>query len=216
MSNSKNDKQMKQHKRMEEETRPDAQDEINAEEYQQDSQAPDSASGQPAAGNSPPPGDMTDSEQLDRIHEELKQAQEQAQENLDGWQRALAEFANYKKRTERESSETRSRLKGEILLPLLDIYDDLKLALLDKPQDGDASQWAAGIEMIHSKFQTLLQNMEVEVIDQKEVPFDPNLHEAITYEESEDVQEGHVIDVFQSGYRIGERVIRPARVRVAR
>lgn len=210
MANFKNNKHSKQEKRSEEGTSGDVKAETNAEGHPQDAQqAPESVSDQPAT-------DLPEEEQMTRLQEELQQAQQQAQENLDGWQRSLAEFANYKKRTERENDETRSRLKGEVLLPLLDVYDDLKLALLDKPKDGDTAQWAAGIEMIYLKIHTLLQNMEVEVIDQKEVPFDPNLHEAITYEESEDVQEGYVIDVFQSGYRVGERVIRPARVRVAR
>lgn len=154
--------------------------------------------------------------QIEELEEKLLEVQKQADENLNGWQRSLAEFSNYKKRTERESNETRTRLKGEILLPLLDVYDDLKLALTDKPTEGDAAQWAAGIEMIFLKFQTLLHNMEVEEIEEKGVPFDPNLHEAITYEESDEVEEGYVIDVFQSGYRIGDRILRPARVRVAR
>jgi molecular chaperone GrpE len=154
--------------------------------------------------------------QIEELEERLLEVQKQADENLNGWQRSLAEFSNYKKRTERESNETRTRLKGEILLPLLDVYDDLKLAIQDRPTEGEAAQWAAGIEMIFLKFQSLLHNMEVEEIEEKDVPFDPNLHEAITYEESDEVEEGYVIDVFQSGYRIGDRILRPARVRVAR
>ncbi|MBN1267807.1 MAG: nucleotide exchange factor GrpE [Anaerolineales bacterium] len=152
---------------------------------------------------------------IKELEEKLLSAQQQSDENLNGWQRSLAEFSNYKKRTERESDETRTRLKGEILLPLLDAYDDLKLAISDRPLEGETAQWAAGIEMIFLKFQNALNNMGVEAIEENGVPFDPNLHEAITYEKSEDVDEGHVIDVFQSGYRIGERILRPARVRVA-
>jgi len=158
----------------------------------------------------------SDDSELSALQEKLLEAQQQADENLEGWQRSLAEFSNFKKRTEQQNEDTRIRLKGELLLPLLDVFDDLKLAMQDRPQEGETVQWAAGIEMIFLKFQNVLNNLEVEEICEKGGPFDPNLHEAITYEESEDVEEGHVIDVFQSGYRIGERIIRPARVRVAR
>ena len=209
MSRSRKDKTTKDQPELEEEAQ---------EQAAETPGTPDTSSdeGESQDGLEKDNGEIPVEEQITKLQDELQEIRQKADENLDGWQRALAEFSNFKKRTERENTETRIRLKGEILMPLLDVYDDLKLAMPEKPREGDAGQWAAGIEMIFLKFQSQLKNMGVEVIDEKEVPFDPNLHEAIASEESDEVEEGHIIDVFQSGYRIGERVIRPARVRVAR
>ena len=147
---------------------------------------------------------------------ELDQAKEQAQEYLEGWQRARAEFANYKKRVTRDQEEARMRIAGETLTKYLGVIDDLERALKERPPDGEAAAWAEGIELIYRKMYGVLETEGVQIIDADGEHFDPTLHEAISHDESEDHEEGEVIEVVQPGYRMGDRVLRPAMVRVAK
>jgi molecular chaperone GrpE len=138
------------------------------------------------------------------------------EEYLDGWQRARADFANYKKRIEREQRDQYRRAAGDVLTRYLGILDDLERALKDRPTEGDASTWADGVELIYRKFRSVLEAEGVETIEALGQPFDPTLHEAISHEESDEQPAGHVIEVLQQGYRMGEQVLRPALVRVAK
>lgn len=147
---------------------------------------------------------------------ELEQLSSQAAEYLDGWQRARAELANYKKRVERERREAYHRAAGDILIKQLEILDDLERALEERPQDEATASWAEGIDMVHRKFKGLLESHNIEPIEAAGEPFDPNFHEAISHEETDEVDEGYVIDVIKPGYRMGDRVLRPALVRVAK
>jgi len=147
---------------------------------------------------------------------ELERARAERQEFLDGWQRARAEFANYRKRVEREQEEARSRIAGETLLRVLGILDDLDRALRERPAEGETAAWAEGIELIYRKFQALLEAEGVQPILAEGLAFDPALHEALSHEQSEAHDEGQVIEVVKRGYRIGDRVLRPALVRVAK
>lgn len=150
------------------------------------------------------------------IQSELESIQAQADEYLDGWQRARAEFANYKRRIEREQAEARDRIAGNTLIRFLGVMDDLERALKDRPSDGDAASWAEGIELIYRKLSALFIAEGVEEILADGTSFDPALHEALSHEESEEHAEGQVIEVVQRGYRMGDRVLRPALVRVAK
>jgi len=153
---------------------------------------------------------------LQQLTAELERIRSERQEFLDGWQRARAEFANYRKRVEREQEEARSRIAGETLVRVLAIMDDLDRALRDRPAEAEAAAWAEGIELIYRKFQALLEAEGVQLIQAEGRAFDPALHEALSHEESEAHGEGQVIEVVQRGYRIGDRVLRPALVRVAK
>jgi molecular chaperone GrpE len=137
-------------------------------------------------------------------------------EYLDGWQRSRAEFANYKKRTEREREELRAKIKGEILIRYLDVFDDLDRALLDIPTDNENKAWVEGIELIHLKLSAILEAEGVEQIQAEGEIFDPNFHEAISYEDTDEHQDGQVIEVIKQGYKLGDHVLRPAVVRVAK
>jgi len=165
----------------------------------------------PAEGASDPmeAQDETPEAQIDRLSK-------LNEEYLDGWQRARADFANYKKRIEREQREAYRRAAGDILTRYLGIVDDLERALKDRPTEGDPANWADGVELISRKFHSVLEAEGVETIQALGQPFDPNLHEAISHEESDEQPAGYVIDVVQQGYRMGEHVLRPALVRVAK
>lgn len=149
---------------------------------------------------------------LEELQKQLAEAQSQAAEYKDGWQRALADFQNYKRRVEAENSETYHNAVGNIVRRYLPILDDLERALAHRPAD---QPWADGIELIYRKLQTILENEGVKRIQAEGQPFDPNFHEAIAQEPAEGVESGTVVGVVQHGYVIGERVIRPAMVRVA-
>ncbi|MDE2635891.1 MAG: nucleotide exchange factor GrpE [Chloroflexota bacterium] len=145
----------------------------------------------------------------------LIEAQKEAKTNEDGWQRARAEFANYKKRTAREQSLAFQRGMLDALNTLLPIIDDFDRAFDKLPDEISDDPWIGGVSMIQRKFSALLEQYEVEAIDPTGGPFDPNLHQAIGAEDSDEVESGHVIETLQKGYRAGEQVLRLALVKVA-
>jgi molecular chaperone GrpE len=149
---------------------------------------------------------------VEALMKKLEEAEAKVAEHRDGWQRAQAEFVNYKNRIQRDAETQRANMKGDILQKILPVLDDLELALQNRPAD---NAWAGGIELIARKFQVVLESEGVKRIDAEGKPFDPNFHEAISHEPNGDVPSEHVIAVVRNGYVIGERVIRPALVRVA-
>jgi len=147
---------------------------------------------------------------------DLALLQAQAAEYLDGWQRSRAEFANYKKRVDKEAEDARGRITAEIITHFLPVLDDLERALKDRPLEGEGAKWSEGIELIHRKLGALLDAEGIEPIPAQGERFDPMVHEALTLEDSAEHDEGTVIEVIQQGYRLGDRVLRPALVRVAK
>jgi molecular chaperone GrpE len=164
---------------------------------------------------SPAPAGETNVE-AGRLKKELDELQSQADEYLDGWQRARAEFANYKKRMEREQEEARSRAAASVIATFLPIVDDLARALRDRPEPQDFDPWIEGIDLIYRKMSALIEAEGVTTIEAEGQTFDPQLHEAVTYEANDGYSEGQIIEVIQQGYRLGDRILRPARVRVAK
>ncbi len=154
-------------------------------------------------------------EELLRLQQEIAEAESKAQEYLDGWQRARAEFANYKKRVERDQASVRQMAAANIYKNYLEVIDDIERALKDRPEDGEGATWASGIELIYRK---LLSNLEVDgitVMVTQDQFFDPNIHEAISSEDTEDFESGQIVEVLKNGYLVGDKVLRPALVRVA-
>ncbi|MEJ5223191.1 MAG: nucleotide exchange factor GrpE [Anaerolineales bacterium] len=147
------------------------------------------------------------------LKKQLEEAQARAAEYLDGWQRSQAEFSNYKKRLEREQSAMSDMMRAQNIKKFLPVVDDLERALANRPSEAEA--WVNGIELIYRKLTSILDSEGVTRIEAVGQPFDPNLHEAIAQEPSDTVASGHVIDVVQAGYMLGDRVIRHALVRVA-
>lgn len=149
------------------------------------------------------------------LSQELEEAQAKAEEYLNGWQRALADFTNYKRRIERDQQQTMQNTVGSVVKRYLPILDDLERALNNRPKDGEGAVWANGIELIYRKFLMSLEADGVKSMQAEGQMFDPNLHEAISQEPSQEHDSGQIIEVLQKGYLIGERVLRPAVVRVA-
>lgn len=152
------------------------------------------------------------------LEEQVADLQKQAADYLDGWQRARAELANYKRRTEAQRAEMVVSANADLLTRLLPVLDDLRLALENSPEDdaGTWSDWSNGVALVAHKFASVLEDVGVVPIETEGQPFDPSVHEAITYEENPDFESGQIIADVRRGYRLGNRVLRPAMVRVAR
>jgi molecular chaperone GrpE len=155
-------------------------------------------------------------EAVSELQNELLATQAKADEYLEGWQRARADFANYKKRVERDQAQTYQNAAASILKRYLSVLDDLERALKSRPLDGDGAAWSEGIELIYRKLVSILESEGIQTMDADGVLFDPNLHEAIMSEDSDQHESGQVIEVLQQGYTLGDKVLRPAMVRVAR
>ncbi|HSQ26367.1 MAG TPA: nucleotide exchange factor GrpE [Anaerolineales bacterium] len=155
-------------------------------------------------------------EEIESLKQALESSHAKSEEYLDGWQRSRAEFANYKKRVEREQAQLYQTTAGVIIKRYLDIVDDLERALNNRPQEGDGAVWAEGIDLIYRKFLSILENEGITPMDAQGKQFDPNRHEAISSEDSNEYQSGQIIEVLKQGYVQGDRVLRPALVRVAR
>lgn len=159
--------------------------------------------------------ELTLEEQVESLQSSLEEMTAKAEEYLDGWQRARAEFANYKKRTLKENSEIHQVARGDTIKIFLDIIDDLERALDEKPARGEELSWAEGIELIVQKLRNRLEAEGVRPMNPLGEDFDPNIHEALMKEESDEYKSGQIIEVIQEGYWIGDKVLRPALVRVA-
>jgi molecular chaperone GrpE len=154
--------------------------------------------------------------EITSLKEELEKVNAKASEYSDGWQRERADFQNYKRRVERDQTMLSQEINGRIIKKFLEVQDDLDRALKNRPMGGEAAIWAEGIELVNRKLASILESENVKIIDAESLPFDPNFHEALSHEESNDHESGQIIEVIQQGYMLGDRVLRPARVRVAR
>lgn len=155
-------------------------------------------------------------EEYDQLAQKLQQSETQAKDFFDGWQRERADFANYKRRIERDQQMSQQNMTVNVVKKYLAVQDDLERALKNRPIEGSDGAWANGIELILRKLQNILDAEGVKRIPAESEEFNPSRHEAISYEESPDHSGGQIIEVVQQGYTLGDRVIRPAMVRVAR
>ncbi len=148
--------------------------------------------------------------------EEIDDLRQKVDEFSDGWQRERAEFANYRKRIERDRQLEKQNNKIDVIKKYLAVHDDFDRAMKTIPQESIQESWLDGLKLIDQKLKTLLDGEGISTIPAENMAFDPELHEAISHEENPDFESGKIIEVVQQGYTIGERVIRPALVRVAK
>jgi molecular chaperone GrpE len=155
--------------------------------------------------------------QVQEAQAERDQLKAQAAENLDGWQRARAEFANYKRRVEAERAELAANAGAEALKRVLPAVDDFERAMQTLPDDLKDHPWVNGVAMVQRKLNAALDQSGITpmAISPGDA-FDPNVHEAVTHEDSDQFTSEQIIGEVQRGYKIGDRVLRPAMVRVAR
>ena len=128
--------------------------------------------------------------------------------------RAVADFDNYRKRIERERRELSEYAAADVLLELLPIIDNFERAL-QAPAGGDEA-FKKGVELIHKQMLDLLRKRGVTLIEALGADFDPNVHQAVIHEPSDEHREGEVMQELQRGYKLGDRLLRPAMVKVAK
>ena len=148
--------------------------------------------------------------------EQLKAQAAKAEENWDKFVRLTADFDNYKKRAARERQDDKAFANENLLVKLLPILDAFEMALAAAPADSAAQSLQAGIVMISNQLKSVVAEAGLEEIDASGKPFDPNLHEAVSEQETAEVPEGRVIRQLRKGYKFRQRLIRPAGVVVAK
>jgi len=160
------------------------------------------------------PQALTD--EIDQLRQQLLAAEHEAAESKAGWQRTAADFANYRRRTEQDREQSLGLANEVLLAKLLTIVDDFDRAIANMPAELRDLGWIEGIAAIDRKFDLLLASEGLTPIDAVGKPFDPREHEAVVQEDRSDVADGTVVAELQRGYRIRDRVLRPAMVAVAR
>ena len=143
----------------------------------------------------------------------LEEALEKADRYLSNWQRAEADFANYKKRVEQERAEYAHFANANLIAALLPVVDDFERALENAAGDPNAATWVEGVQLIYRKLRSVLEEHGLTEIKAEGSKFDPNLHEAVMCVEGE---EGIVCEEVQKGYRLRDRLLRPAMVKVGK
>jgi len=161
-------------------------------------------------------GELSVEAQLEQARAEADEQRSKAETYLDLAQRAQADFLNYKRRTAQELEQKIRDANGSLLTQLLPVIDDLQRALASVPADLAEQPWPQGIALIGQKLESILQRQGLERIGDEGDHFDPHVHEAVAYEEHPVYDEGQVASVYRVGYRLNDRVLRPAQVVVAR
>ena len=159
--------------------------------------------------------EMVEESPVAELQARLAKAEGEAADYKDQWLRATADYKNFKRRAELERSELIRSASSALVLKLLPVVDDFERAIANIPADIAGSSWWGGTQLIAQKLRLLLESEGVRGIEALGQAFDPNLHEAVLYEEAEG-QDGTVIAELQRGYKMGDRVLRPSMVKVGR
>lgn len=165
------------------------------------------------AAETPPKAEKKAKKKTDpaELEAKLEVAQKELADTKEQYQRMLAEYANYKRRTEQEKEQIGAFTKAELLKGLLTSLDNMEKAVAAEPGEG----YKAGVDMVMRQFLEALQKLGLEEIPAENAPFDPHMHNAVMREDADGVEPDTVTAVFQKGYKLGERILRPAMVKVA-
>lgn len=156
-------------------------------------------------------------EEIAGLRAELEECKKQVEEGQDRYLRLRAEFDNYRRRTRQEIEEIRANAAEGLAAQLLPVIDNLERAVAaGAGVDQDPKAIVEGVEMVLKQFLLELEKVGVRPVEALGNPFDPNFHEAVMYEESDDAPGGTVIEEFQKGYVLNDKVLRPSMVKVAK
>jgi molecular chaperone GrpE len=153
---------------------------------------------------------------VDALRQELEKQKELAKHNLDGWKRAAADLENYRKRVEKEQAELARFGHAVLMMRLLPVLDDLERAFQTLPKELNGLTWSEGLALIDRKLRMALASEGLKEIEALGKPFDPQVHEAVLQQQSTTYPDGQVIATLQKGYKLYERVLRPAMVQIAK
>ena len=177
-----------------------------------DKHSPDAAGPAPAVTDPPEAGEAQAAAEESPETSAIKRERDDLQDRL---LRKTAEFDNYRKRIERERREQADQAVVDLLMDLLLVVDDFDLALGVEAGES-AKSYRRGVELIHAKLQDLLRKQGVRGFEALGEDFDPNVHQAVAHEVSPEHREGEVIGEMRRGYMLGDRLLRPAMVKVAK
>lgn len=149
------------------------------------------------------------------LEAKLAQAEAQAADYKDQWLRATADYKNFKRRTEIERAELIRSASADLLFKLLPVLDDFDMAVTGIPAEVAETPWWGGTQLIVQKLRTIVEGQGLKPIEAVGADFDPNLHDAIAYEEAPG-QDGKVTEELRKGYKLHDRVLRPSMVKVGR
>lgn len=158
-----------------------------------------------------PPEELDAGAAEDAGQDPLQAARDEVERYLNNWKRAEADLVNYRRRAEQDREDAVKYGNVHLLKVLLPLFDDLDRAIENAPAEVVASTWFEGLRLLQRKIAATLQSQGIEEIPAEGEAFDPNVHEAVLFEEGE---EGQVTAAFQKGYRLHGRVVRPSLVRV--
>ena len=157
--------------------------------------------------------EVKEGEDLESVKKALAEEKEKAEKYLANWQRAQADFVNYKRRTEQERAEVTNLANSALVLSLLPVLDDMERALGSIPEELANSTWVEGMTHIYRKLKSTLEAQGLSLIEAEGKEFDPHIHEAVMTGEGE---EGKVVEEIQKGYKFRDRLLRPTMVKVGR
>jgi molecular chaperone GrpE len=154
-------------------------------------------------------------DELPTLQAQIDEARREAESKHDAYLRALADFANYKRRTQEESARQRDIVREEILTGLLPVIDNFERALASAQTTQDYDKLVSGVQAILRQLQDFLAREGVTGIEAVGQPFDPNFHNAVLRHETTEYPENTIVEELQKGYTLGKRVLRPSMVKVA-
>lgn len=161
------------------------------------------------------PEETPQEKEIRELTEQLEQARKQSEDYLDRLRRSMAEFDNFRKRTEKEKEQEKTKGVLEVVSTVLPLLDNFERALASIPEDEKQNATAKGVEMMYQQFVSTLKGIGVEEIPAEGEPFDPNKHNAVMHIEDEKMDENIVCEVFQKGYSYKGQVVRCSMVKVA-
>jgi len=157
---------------------------------------------------------MSDHE-LKKLHDEIEKAKKESEDRLNSWKRTAADFENYKKRRSKEDQELASYIKEATIIKFLPVIEALQQGLNHLPEGQDHQKWGEGMKGVLAKLEETMKELGIEKIKTVGETYKHEFHEAVEMVEAEG-KSGQIVEEVASGYRSGERVIRPAKVKVAK
>ena len=167
------------------------------------------------AVNQGEPAETNEKEEPLSLEEQLEISQAQAAKNFDDFLRAKADLANVRRRFEQQRVQTYVNANADLVGKILPALDDLERAVANAPANISEDDWFSGINMVQRKFITALENLNIKPIEAVGQPFDPNFHEALSMEPSDEYESGIVTREMLKGFQLGDKVIRASLVFVA-
>lgn len=173
---------------------------LTPEEAVHEAQAPETAEKQPETAE-------------EALKAEIEELRKQLEAEKDMGLRVRAEYDNYRKRTAREMGEIAASVRCETLTEILPVADNIERALASA--EGNEAELRKGVSMIGQQIEQIFSKLHIETIGEENVPFDPQVHNAVMHVEDDAIEECTVVQVFQKGYKLGNKVLRYAMVKVA-